>query len=105
MPRPREQPADHLLDVALQPPHLAAGGRIVLEEALAQAGHAEGDAAHPDGFAVLHQYQLDAPAADVDQEIRAALEAERVARGAEDEAGLLRAGDDAHGEAGLAPEP
>ena len=50
----------------------------------------------------MHQHQLDAAAADVNEQMRPAVETERVTRGLEDQARLVETGDHFDGEAGLA---
>src|SRR6185369_17923379 len=87
-----------------QPAHLTARRRVVLQKPLRETRHPERQTPHPERPPVLHEDQLDAATADVDQEIGPALEAQRMARGAEDQAGLLGAGDDAHTDPGFAPE-
>jgi hypothetical protein len=101
-----DQELAHLaLKMAFEPLDLAVRGRVVEEEALRQPGDPEGEALHPEGPSVVHEHELDAAAPDVEEEVRAAVEAERVVRGAEDEPGLLRTRYDLHGEAGLAAQP
>ena len=96
------QRADRAFEMRFELAQLRARRRIVGQEALGQARRAELDAAHPQRLAVVHQHQLDAAAADVDQQMRPAVEAERVTRGVEDQARLVGAGDHFDGEAGLA---
>jgi hypothetical protein len=80
--------------VPLEGANLSGGRRILGEILLGQARDAEREATHPERAAVLRERQLDAPAPDVDQQVRAAVQPEGMAAGAEDESRLLRSGDD-----------
>ena len=100
------QQVGHLTgEVPLESHHLTRRGRIAGEETLAQACCPEREAPEPDRLPLVHEHELDASAADVDQQMGPAREPERVVGGAEDETRLLGPRDDSHGNAGLAPEP
>lgn len=69
---------------------------------LCQSRRTQLHAAHPEWLAVAHQHQLDAAAADVDEQMRSAVETQSVTRGLEDEASLVEAGDHFNCQASLA---
>jgi hypothetical protein len=104
-PRPIEQVADRACDVALERAHLPAGRRVLREKPLGEPCDPERNAPHPERLAVLDERQLDAAAADVDQQVGATLERHRVAHGAEDETRLVEARDDLDRQARLALQP
>ena len=88
----------------LQLTHLGGPRWVVKQELFAEPRGPEWQAAQPERPAVLHQDQLDAAAADVDQEVRSTIQPEGVACGAVDQASFLGTRDHAHGELGLAPQ-
>jgi hypothetical protein len=83
---------------------LARARRIIGQELLGEARDAQLEAAHPHRLAIADHHQLDAAAADIDQQMGSAFEPHRMTRGDENEACFLGAGNDFHLDAGFAPD-
>ena len=93
--------AELFLEVLEEPPLVVLRERVAADEPLRQANRAELEAARERQVRRRPERHLAASAADVDHDRRAAADIHAVPGGQMDEAGLFRAGDDAHADAGL----
>jgi len=96
-----EQVAEFIFEVIFEPLDLRGSWRIGEKKAFHQAHGSEWGAVSEQRRAVAYQDEFDAAAADIDQQIWASFESERMTGGAEDQACFFGTGYDADREAGF----
>src|ERR1700683_5571337 len=85
--------------------HFARRRWIALDKLFGEPRDTETQTPHPHRLAITPNHQLDTSAADIDQEMRPAFEAHRVARGNKNQARFLGARNDLNLDAGFATNP